>query len=127
MRIAFIRSARNKTGTNVLNRKLSPEHVLSEGKVGTRRRVRIKQTGRLVDVFFPIQSDVITEKMGHLQLAESELLMLANLCRRGRSDQEFLQAITKAGATSVMRPSRKPSSSLPLAFAELEDEYGFDV
>ena len=53
-------------------------------------------TGRLVELKFAFSAPCAGPCEGFMQFTESEVFMLASLCRRGRTDDELLNAILRA-------------------------------
>ena len=61
-----------------------------------RRQPYITKQGRVVSLHLPWASGEELNQTAVIELAESEIFLLANLARRNRTDTELLQAIAKS-------------------------------
>ncbi len=107
MRLILADRETGSTAREIFNQKIVAKHATPR-KAGQRwDRLGISKHGRLVEIEFT-GLGVAGAQIGHLTFTEAEILLLAKLCRRNRSDAEFLQAIDDAGkGISEIRKTRR--------------------
>jgi hypothetical protein len=85
----------NGTGRTVFNHKIEAKHAMPRVVGQRRHKVSVSKTGRLIEIQFACAAKVAGR--GYLTFTESEIFLLAKLCRRNRTDDELLRAIGDAG------------------------------
>lgn len=119
MRLFFFRKpVDRRENEKVYDRKISITNFIVNSKMRDRRKLYVKKTGRLVEIYFPCELKIDGKLTGNLQFSEKEILYLANICRNNRSDEEFLRAIDEA-----CLPEKEKSGK---RLAAREDEYDPD-
>ncbi|WP_157668196.1 hypothetical protein [Croceicoccus marinus] len=98
-------------GGEVFFQKIQPKHVVERIPTLHRSKLYVRKTGRLVDIRFPCV--IAGEKHnGQITLTEAEIFQLANLCRRGRSDEAILKAIHTASGTDADLAEKHPLTAI---------------
>jgi hypothetical protein len=110
MRLTF---AQKLGGYEVFNQKIETKHARPRKPEERRARVAISKMGREIEIQFSSASNGAQLGRGFLTLTEREVLLLANLCRRERTDDDFLKAIEAAGdgLTDVCRTHRRAANA----------------
>lgn len=95
MKLVFGKSKIEISHRIVFNQKIVSKHCVPRLNGKMRDRIKVSKTSRLIEIEFSTSSDIAS--IGSLEFFESEILVLASLCRRGRSDEDFMRAIDLAG------------------------------
>lgn len=94
MKVSFRPWPGASEGRLVLDRKLGSKQIVRSG-LPLRFKLDVRKKGRLFSINVPLEVGGEKNVM-NISMPESEILMLANMCRRGRSDEAFLRAIDVA-------------------------------
>ena len=97
MKLVFATRDKPPTGHEVLNLGITAKCVQPPAPTAKRRRLAVTKVSRLVTIDFACSLDLEGKFVGYLSLTEAEILLLAGLCRRNRTDADFLKAIESAG------------------------------
>lgn len=95
LNIVTIMSGRGTDPELVFETKLVPKHVKSVG-AKSKANLAIRKHGRLVTLSLPSTVTGSAVRKVDITLTEAEVLMLAQLCRRGRSIDAFQRAMQAA-------------------------------
>ena len=106
MQVIFRPYDSNEPGEVVFQQKIQMSRVSSKQPSRPRDGLNIIKIGRIFDIFFTFKFSPNNKSYGIFSLTEAEVLTLAKLCKRGRSDEEFLKAIAVAGEPPAKRHSR---------------------
>jgi len=84
--------------TEAFNQKIEASCIETPTKDRQRRpKLTVSKTKRLVAIEFACTLDALSSKRAIIQFTESEILLMAKMCRRDRSDNDFLKAIEESG------------------------------
>ena len=92
----------------VFDKKITPNRIDAGFVPRPKRGLHVCKKGRICQVAFDATLDAAGHQQVFISLTEAEVLQLAKLCRRKRTDQAFLRAIDVAGATA-----RKSNRAVP--------------
>ncbi|MCJ2178595.1 hypothetical protein [Novosphingobium album (ex Hu et al. 2023)] len=79
----------------LLDKKVSGKFYREQVKSKVTKGFHINKTGRLLELHFVSKMEGLGQVVGHLSFTEFEIFQMAKWSRRGKSDEEFLEAIMK--------------------------------
>lgn len=96
MLVTFRRSkSAGSIGEILFNKKISGRYFREKIISKIYKGFHITKTGRLMNIYFEVNFDDDCTGIANIELTEFEIFQMAKWSRRGKSDQEFLDAIMK--------------------------------
>lgn len=116
MKVEFCELSSREPRLEVFSTPIKRKNVKKTKESRPKNGLHVRKFGRVCEIVFNFTSNKTGHQQGFISFTESEILQLAHLCRRGRTDEAFLRAIEVAGIPKSKRrpatPGRKGEAQL---------------